>query len=197
MHCVAVSACKSVLSFNVPNINKHALVLWFAKKGHASTYVQEAARQQVHKQEAAISRLHQRSRECFRHLKSGQSAHPLKQTHILSQEETCLAQPVLPIAQDRSADVRSVEGMQGVQMAQQGQEDGSALESQHRQQRSASPVRGTALLAFLTRTCMLSWTEPRGCSHMPAVLVNWQFSTSSYHPHVARTFLSPSIAPAT
>lgn len=53
--------------------------------------MQEASREQVRRQEAAISRLHQRSRDCFRQLKA--AAHSAQQTCVPSQDGELHTQP--------------------------------------------------------------------------------------------------------
>lgn len=99
--------------------------------------VQEASREGVRRQEAAISRLHQRSRECFRQLKA---AHPAQQTRLPSQERELHTQPSAFVPGDHTAHVQPMQTKQGLQREQQ--LDEAALESQPHQPRSASPVKG-------------------------------------------------------
>ena len=109
----------------------------------------------MHRQEGAISRLHQRSRDCFRQLKAAQAPpHPTHQPHIPLQERELHAQPSASIAGAHSADVQPMNGMQGVQEEQQGQMDVLAKESEGRQRRCASPLKGTAPLCVHLRTCL-------------------------------------------
>ena len=143
-----------------PNMTKHILICFWLQSIASPVHMcmQGTIQQQLHKQEAAISRLHQRSRGCFRLLKSGQTGHPVQQAYIPSQEGSCVAQPVVSIAQDHSADVHSLKGMQEVPMEQHGQLDGSAMELESRKRRSGSPVRGTAACIHA-----LTHTYPHQC----------------------------------
>ena len=107
--------------------------------------MQETTWKQVRKQQAGISRLHQRSRECFRRLKAA-AAHPPQQTCIPLQDIKLHTEPTATMTADSSADVQPMQMMQEVQREQQDQLDLPALESQSSQPRSASPVKGTFLL---------------------------------------------------
>ena len=119
-----------------------------------NAHMQETTREQVRRQEAAISRLHQRSRECFRDLKAAAAAHPAQQTCIPLQDKELLTQPTDFPTADCRAGVQPIQLTQGVQREQQTQVAVPALQSQGNQLWSASPVKGTAVPIFhLTVVC--------------------------------------------
>ena len=124
--------------------------------------MQEKTREQVCRQEAAISRLYQRSRECFRHLKAA-AAHPAQQTCIPLQDGNLHIQPSACLTADCSADVQPMRTTQEVQREQQVQLDVAALESQPSQPRSASPVKGIFMHSSLQSVS--SWLEPYDFAH--------------------------------
>lgn len=132
------------------------------------TRMQEATWEQVHRQEAGIIRLRQRSRECFRRLKAAAS-HPPQQACSPVQDQELHTQPAAALAADSSADVQPMRVTQEVQREQQVQLGVSALESPPSQPRSASPVKGT----HLTDAC-------HDCAHAPCS--SWTESANAKAP---------------
>ena len=109
--------------------------------------MQEEAEQQLHKQEALIKRLHQRCREAFRQVRSGQAAGGVPvQTGISSHKAVSSTQPAGPATEQVPADKQA--GSQEAQSSQQPPED-SAPQALLRQQRPVSRVKGTAPFAVL------------------------------------------------
>lgn len=109
--------------------------------------MQEASREQVRRQEAGISRLHQRSRDCFRQLKA---AHPAQQTCLASQDGEVHTQPSASVAGDPSAHVQPMQTQKERQREQR--LEMAALESQPCQPWSASPVKG--MFMYLSHECV-------------------------------------------
>ena len=108
--------------------------------------MQETKREQLRRQEAAISKLHQRSRECFRHLKAA-AAHPPQQICKPLQDKNLHSQPTAAITADRRAGEQPVRTTEEVQR-EQIQMDVPAWESQPSQPRSASPVKSMCMCLF-------------------------------------------------